>query len=1499
MLNSSRNNVAQGSQRIHSIGIGCVLIVLLTAGTDKVTAQSRNFQPRFRGPARPDPIGEKPYSFYREYEDQEVLEWDFDRAAGWVPSAEIYPEAAMPNVLVTELSQDEVDWELAKLRYREGQCASCTVLLHELLMRLRAQEETPSFQIARIFRLLAMSLVAEERFDDAIDVHRQAIDYLQSTDDSSDWQLVDHRVALAHVQQLQQLPAIQRSEPSHLQRIFAELPIPLQPQDFEDIQQLRNRLKRAFGVRSEAYRQFLTLYMAYVPAMVGFNPPNYVAREIQLAAQELPDAARSLYGERHPQSWRALLVVARFYLMESMQPASSERPLQQLVAAASQWSERDDVAPYELSAARVFSVLDMLAGNFQRNNDRRGLDRVRLLVATFARTHHGLNSWQYRNAWFEYQYKYGDAGEFYRQRATRLCNQGDVFLVAAQNDQAIAQYEKALQEVEKEFLTSPHLMRLQILERMEQTYQRMATEAESSDEYQSSLRNLNEAARLRTLRLRTGHWHVIDLKREIDQVTKLAKLNSEDQKAAKDLRFLIMSMQGSMPSDGPTELFDVPQGVRKQDIEKMAAKLSTSLDADAPLLMDARLTIANFYEEQGSLDRSAAIYQELLLIAESKFGLLHPKCVEMRQRLAETHSKLGESETAERLRAEADALCARLRFRRQALYGEAPRPKLVESKATEERIQELQKAFRMCFEQDHLVDALRYADGQVKAVREIYGTKHLEFAIALTNLAAVQTQLGDYGSAKQTFHQLLETFEAANAKQTVEYASSLHNMAVLLERLEQDEEAIELLNQEVDILATRDELRTVNYAHTLGTMSSLLLRLNRLRDANQKLVEAVDLMKQVGAEDDPIHIQALHTLGFVALSLGAFERSTQLLTQVAKFWHTEQGEWGDQYAEALHDIGALHDAQNNPDEAQSHFHHSLAITRRNLKAASLVQSERQQIEMITALRRRLDSLLSLAVRSDLDAADVYRDVLIWKGAVLASRRNELNLTEEEAQQLERDLRGVGFHYRGVVPPGERERGSWVQELEESLKAEETARVKNLETHQLVIHRAIERDLTVDQLIQSVPENAALVDYYQYRHVKWGPQGKGWRDAELRLVAFLVTRKRGVQLVKLGPISTVDELTNQWRSRINDRYSDTSDELAQALRQSIWQPIEERLVDEEAMLIAPDGPLCLLPFAALPGKANGKYLIEERPITMIASVQLLASMQEPTADDSSLLVVGDVDYDNAAYATGDFYDPAIQPRRVSLPSWQRLPGTRNEMYAVRQVYEASFGNAACKLLPGRLASEETIRQHAENCRWIHIATHGFYADDLRPSYVSTLTPSETETPTSLAASWNLESIHPSLLTGLVLANANRAASSTSADGLLTARDVAELRLNRTELVVLSACETGLGELRRGEGLLSLQRAFHSAGARNVIAALWKVDDDVSADLMQNFYQNLWQKKMSKAEALRRAQIAVLNRKEHLPESEQRGATPAGHVATRRDGRLSPFYWAAFTLSGDGS
>jgi CHAT domain-containing protein len=156
-----------------------------------------------------------------------------------------------------------------------------------------------------------------------------------------------------------------------------------------------------------------------------------------------------------------------------------------------------------------------------------------------------------------------------------------------------------------------------------------------------------------------------------------------------------------------------------------------------------------------------------------------------------------------------------------------------------------------------------------------------------------------------------------------------------------------------------------------------------------------------------------------------------------------------------------------------------------------------------------------------------------------------------------------------------------------------------------------------------------------------------------------------------------------------------------------------------------------------------------------------------------------------------------------------------------------------------------------------------------------------------------------------------AAPSGEDGILTAEEIQSLDLRGTELVVLSACETGLGRSRLGQGVLGLQRAFHAAGASAVVASLWKVDDAATSVLMEHFYTNLWVKKMPKLEALRQAQLAVLNDpglvRSRPAELAKRGIgeTPeklpdSGRVAPRyaRDARSDPSRWAAFILSGDG-
>jgi CHAT domain-containing protein len=194
------------------------------------------------------------------------------------------------------------------------------------------------------------------------------------------------------------------------------------------------------------------------------------------------------------------------------------------------------------------------------------------------------------------------------------------------------------------------------------------------------------------------------------------------------------------------------------------------------------------------------------------------------------------------------------------------------------------------------------------------------------------------------------------------------------------------------------------------------------------------------------------------------------------------------------------------------------------------------------------------------------------------------------------------------------------------------------------------------------------------------------------------------------------------------------------------------------------------------------------------------------------------------------------------------------------------------------------------RYLHLATHGYFAP---PELRSALGPADKKTligGIDTLGGMGVVGCHPGLLSGIALAGANiRPTPIGHDDGILTALEVAELDLSGVELAVLSACETGLGEVAGGEGLLGLQRAFQVAGAHSVVASLWKVGDEPTRLLMARFYENLWRKGQRPAQALREAQLSMLGG------DLGRGLTrePEGP----KSDRLPPYYWAAFVLSTD--
>jgi CHAT domain-containing protein len=236
-----------------------------------------------------------------------------------------------------------------------------------------------------------------------------------------------------------------------------------------------------------------------------------------------------------------------------------------------------------------------------------------------------------------------------------------------------------------------------------------------------------------------------------------------------------------------------------------------------------------------------------------------------------------------------------------------------------------------------------------------------------------------------------------------------------------------------------------------------------------------------------------------------------------------------------------------------------------------------------------------------------------------------------------------------------------------------------------------------------------------------------------------------------------------------------------------------------------------------------------------------------------------------------------------------------------------------VLTGAAASETAVRQAMPHSRYIHLATHGFFADEKFRSMFGhdvereQLFGGTAELVTARHAT--VTARNPLILSGMVLAGANLPPETddlglpTGADGILTAEEIVNLDLRHTELVVLSACDTGLGRVGGGEGVFGLTRAFGLGGARTTIASQWKVDDAATQALMREFYTNLWRKKLGKLESLRQAQLTIL--RDYDPQSQslrgQVGRPKPTDVtkapAAERGSRLPPHYWAAFVLNGD--
>jgi CHAT domain-containing protein len=775
----------------------------------------------------------------------------------------------------------------------------------------------------------------------------------------------------------------------------------------------------------------------------------------------------------------------------------------------------------------------------------------------------------------------------------------------------------------------------------------------------------------------------------------------------------------------------------------------------------------------------------------------------------------------------------------------------------------------------------RSAEKRYRKTRADYPIK---WAVCLTALGSLYFESGDCKRAARAYEQASTVF-TGSLENHPQHATLLNNRAMLARALSRPREALDLMEKSLAMEIKSSGPNSLDVAVKRHNIAKVLRQLGENKKAEQMLREAQRAREKAGAKGHPNYAAGLMELAHIAADRGDLAVALDMTRRASKLIESIGGPTHSYMSESLGDEGRYYWQRGDLRQARRLLGRALDVAWLNMERSAGAMAERQQLAQLVDLRAHLDMYLSLG------GAEAYPRVLAWKGAVSGRQTRMRRMAQSSAdpkvraiaQDLASESRRLAL-LAGMQPPADKtalyraaveKAANRVEELEQDLARADAAFAAERKQGQI----------TPKELAARLPKGAALVDILSYsRRYRPTKPGQKWK-LQTELVAFVLRPGKPVARVDLGPADAVERCVTAWRKAATN--GAIPEEEGKALAKQLLTPLRPHLDGVTTLLVSPDGPTARVPWAALPGRKEGSYLLEEMAV---AVVPVPRQLPEGKAEEGkpTLLAVGGVDFGSAPSSSTTA--GLLAMRGGDEKEWPALPATTKEGKAVAAAFRKRFPSGKATTLTGKEASEEAVRRLVPGRAYLHFATHGYFASGKLKSLLGGKGSEATGAP--------VEGLPPGLLSGLVLAGANRPPSPDRDDGILTAREVAELPLSGCRLAVLSACETGLGPTAGGEGLLGLQRAFQTAGCRSAVTSLWSVPDGFTHVLMERFYDNLWQKKMSSLEALRQAQLYVLRegRVRH-PELMRSPRLLSMPKPKKKDGRLPPLFWAAWVLSGD--
>jgi len=812
-------------------------------------------------------------------------------------------------------------------------------------------------------------------------------------------------------------------------------------------------------------------------------------------------------------------------------------------------------------------------------------------------------------------------------------------------------------------------------------------------------------------------------------------------------------------------------------------------------------------------------------------------------------------------------------------------------------------------------DALKYAQKSLVVNEKVLGKEHTDTITNYNNLGRLYLYVGDYQKALEYTQKALTVNQKVKGKDHADIASDYINMGAVYQWMGDYSKALEYFQKALiineKIFGKQDATTAISYI-SLGTVFQFMGDYQKALKFHQK---SLSVIEKFYGEEHTSTASGYMTLASLYQFMGDYSKSLEFYHKALSINEKVLGEEHVSTGSIYTGLGYLYGDIGDFSKAKNYHEKAMAITEKFLGKEHILtavnyialgssyqkmedyplayQYAKQGFNIFLKNRNRVFTLLDSTQKEKyLKSTSGYISSLLSSSYQYVQGLNEQN-NAVKVQQILRSSANAWLNYKGSIFDSENAIAVLYGKTQDhtlKLKIDDLVMSKrvlaklyqslpNLTELEVWKTKIKTIEARISKLTTEISAEATSFKEQQgLKNIDYKDIASRLKESELYIdyartggyyYLFTLDKQENIEFIQIDKNSTkmIDSIVKSFRADLktildNTKISEqtlqtlterSKEKLSELFRIVIQKPLGVTIKDKSSLIISPDGALRLLPFEALYDNEHSKYFIEAKEIRYTPSGKELVRLYRYSKDKvskakKSAVIFANPDF-NIELASQNQEQIVITPntnrsgiiKSLFRMRFDPLPGTEAEAKAVKATMKKEFVSE----YQTNNATESTLMKVKEP-KFLHIATHGFFINDN-----------------------NIP--NPMLKSGIALAGANTSAIQGKSDGIVTALKLSGLDLKRTDLVVLSACQTGVVDINSTDSVSGLSKAFIQAGTKNIVMSLWSVDDQATKELMASFYQEM-KHSNNYAKALKAAKLKMISEGRH------------------------PFYWAAFVLSG---